>query len=242
MSTPSVQPISNPVTTSVSWLQQHERLIIVTLILIFLSYVAYKGFDLASTYENHKVQVDTATLNAQKQQTNAQLAQAQATLTDYQNAFKQATQQNAALAATIASRNTALTNQQQEDTKLTPSELAQRWQTLIGNSGVSNTQGGYLLTDDAALDTMEQIEQVPVLKLNLTDETTKEQNDQKALAVANNLVTQGDGVVQGLQKELTDQQNTCKAQIAQANAQAIKGKAKWFGIGVIVGFVLGHVW
>ena len=258
MSTPNVSPTSNPATTnanttvtnttSQSWLQKHTVLITIVLSLSLGYFVSDKALSIVSVYENHKVQADTAVLNTQKTAVDADLAQAKAELTDYQAALAQSTQQNAALAAVIANRTQTVVVQQKADAALPPTQLATRWQGLVKDNGVSASANGYTVTPNAAINTVDQLEEVPVLQQNLADETTKTGNLQTDINSANTVISQDKTVVIGLQTELTDQNNVCKSEVGSLQTELKKqklvgiwAKIKWFGAGFVSGFTTGFV-
>ena len=159
------------------------------------TFVVYKYFDLAATIENHKAQQAQATLVAQTQKDAATLAQAKEALTSYQVTIAQTLAANAALSTAMATRDKTVVIQQTADAKLPPTQLATRWQGLIADSGVTPNTTGYSLTDSAGLATVTQLEQVPVLQLDLKDETTKVTNLQSDVDKANILVADGKNLV-----------------------------------------------
>jgi hypothetical protein len=231
--------ISTVSASSLTWLQKHERLVIVFMSLLLAYFVVDKGFSLASSYESHKAQQAATTLGIQASKDAADLAQAKAQLVNYQNALAVSTQQNASLTAAIASRNKTVVVQEQKDAALPPSQLATRWQGLVNNTGIQTAANGYAVTDDAALATVDQLEQVPVLAQNLKDETTTAANLQKDVTDANTLINSGKLVVNGLQLQIQDQDKSCTASINALKAKDNKSKLKWFGIGYVSGFISG---
>ena len=231
-----------------SWFITHQTLITIVLSLSLGYFVSDKALSIVSVYENHKVQADTAVLNTQKTAVDADLAQAKTELTDYQAALAQSTQQNAALAAVIANRTQTVVVQQKADAALPPTQLATRWQGLVKDNGVSASANGYTVTPNAAINTVDQLEEVPVLQQNLADETTKTGNLQTDINSANTVISQDKTVVIGLQTELTDQNNVCKSEIGSLQTELKKqklvgiwAKIKWFGAGFVSGFTTGFV-
>ena len=125
---------------------------------------------------------------------------------------------------------------------MTPPQLATRWEGLVsakpGDIKVA-TDGNLEVTEPVALNTVEQLEQVPVLTLNLTNETyvaaANQQEAEKANALNSALVVQ----VGDLQTTITKDDAACKAQVASVKADANKSKVKWFKIGFVTGFISG---
>ena len=240
---PNVTQELNQATTEVkTWSQKHERLIIVFLVLTFATFLAQKYFDLSAKIADAKNNVAQTVLQAQAQKDEADLAQAKQLLITYEQSLQQSQEQNAQLVAKIAANNVQLAKQQATDAKLTPSQLSIRWQGLVNNTGIETAANGYAVTDDAAIDTVQQLEQVPVLTQNLKDETVKEANLQTNIDDANKLIDKGKITVDGLQLQIQDQQKACTTQVAAVTANATKSKLKWFGAGFIIGFVTGHIW
>ena len=228
-----------------SWFKVHETLLIVLMALLVGTFVVYKYFDLAATIENHKAQQAQAVLVAQTQKDAATLAQAKEALTSYQVTIAQTLAANAALSTAMATRDKTVIIQQTADAKLPPTQLATRWQGLIADSGVTPNTTGYSLTDSAGIATIEQLEQVPVLQLDLKDETTKATNLQSDVDKANILVADGKNLVGGLQTQIKEQTKADAATLTAEKADSRKGKMKWFGIGFASGFVAGvtvHIW
>jgi multidrug resistance efflux pump len=235
-------PIAATVSKAESWLKAHERLIIVTFILIFAFFVLDKAMSIVSQWEQHKANEATLTLAADKAKADAELAQAKQMLSDYEAAISQTEKLNATLQAGIISRDSLLAAQQKKDSVLLPSELSERWVGLVGDSGIQSGTSGFTVSDTAAHATVSKLEQVPVLEKDLKDEQAKSANLQGDVDKANDLIGQGKLVVSGLQLQLTDKDKVCSTQVAAIKAEARKGKLKWFGIGFVSGFVAGHIW
>lgn len=233
------QNVSTILTESRSWLQKHERLLIFVGILAFAFFLTEKGLSIVSTYEGHKATQAAAVTAAQAAKNQEALTQAQSLLQSYQQQLATFAAANQELTAAIASRNTQLSTQQKTDSTLPPSSLADRWDTLINDKGVTAGVNGYIVNDTAAVSTVVQLETVPVLTQDLQDEKTKESNLQSNVNDANALIAKGKDVISGLQLQLTDQTKQCNVEIAAVKAEARKSKLKWFGAGVIVGFIGG---
>ena len=227
-----------------TWLQKHERLIIVVLVIGLSLFVVQKYFDLSAAIESHKAQEATAILQAQTSKTNNDLDTAKQLLSTYQAALVQSATENSKLADAIANRNLNLTTQQNNDKILPPSKLANRWEMLTGsdNGDIIATSDGFSVSSIAAITTVQRLEQVPVLEQNVSDEQDKEKNLQNSISKANDLISQGKITVNGLQLQLQDQTKACDAQIGLVKAEARKSKMKWFFAGLVTGFVGGKFW
>ena len=230
------------VASKISWLKTHERLIIVVLVLAVGGFILNKTLDIQSKMADNKVQVAQSQLAQQKQADQQLLQTAQSSLTTYQTTLAAKDKQIDSLLSAISNRNQVLTTQQATDKTLPPSQIASRWTQLIDNSGVQNTQSGFEVTDDAAIATTVQLEQVPILTANLNDEKSIVTDKQAELDNANKLISDGKDTVSGLQKQIVDEEKTSIVQLKACQVGSRKGRLKWLGIGFVTGFIAGHIW
>ena len=235
------QQASAVISTSQSWLKQHETIVIVALCLILGFFIVYKGSSIMASYEQHKAEQANTALAIQKSQADAALEQAKTMLADYESALNASVKENAALAAAITTRDKVTSSQQQTDAKLPPSGLATRWQGLVHDTGIQSAPSGFSVTDSAGLATVQTLELVPTLQQDLSDETKKTGNLQTDVDKANALISQGKIAVNGLQLQLVDQDKACKIQIKTVEDKARRSKLRWFGAGFITGFI-GGAW
>jgi Tfp pilus assembly protein PilE len=235
--------VTGDIVAAKSWLQKHERLIIVVLVLGLLTFATQKTFDVIANRDKQQAAVAAQTLAAQVQK-DQQLSQAVAASTaQYQALVTSLSQQNSQLINSVQARNSVLNTQQTTDKVLTQPQLATRWLTLISQqAGVLDNGQTIEVTHDAALDTVLQLEQVPVLTANLNDGKVVLQNTQDELASANQVIVIQKADIDGLNQQLTDQKKADTIEIESVKAQARKSKLKWFGAGLVVGFIGGKVW
>jgi hypothetical protein len=227
--------------TSKSWFLQHERLIIVFLVLLVTFFVLDKGLGVVAEWEQHRASVAAAQVAVDKEKADTALAEAKNTLEEYQTLLSQTQSANIKLQEGIQSRDELLAAQQKKDVTLPPSALADRWSGLVGDSGIQPNTSGFTVSDTAALATVSKLEQVPVLEQDLKDAQSKSANLQQNVDKATDLIGQGKVVVSGLQLQLQDQTKSCETQIKAVKAEARKGKLKWFGIGYLAGLTSGVV-
>ena len=239
--TTTTTPTGTTVATTESWLKQHERIVILSLILLFCGWGLSKYYDVEAARADAK-NVAAQQLLAQAKENSAAQAQATALVTQQYAALVQSlSMQNANLAASITQRTASQKAQTAVDVAATPSELTARWTALVptvqalpnGNLISTNVQG--------VRDTVVQLESVPVLTQNLKDETTVAQNYQAEVQKSNELITDLNTQVAGLKTLGIDQTNACKTQVADVKAQARKGKVKWFKIGFVTGFLTRQI-
>lgn len=244
MTTPiqTAESVLTPVTNEVtSWFKVHEKLIIVFLFLLLSFFVLDKSLSIVASWEQHRASVAAAQVAADKAKSDSDLTQAKELLQSYQNLLQSSQAENAKLQEGIVSRDAALATQQKADVTLPPSQLAERWQTLVSDSGIQADTSSFNVSDSAALATVSKLEQVPVLQLDLKDEQSKTANLQASIDKANELIGQGKTTITDQQKQLQDQTKACNAQVAAVKAEARKGKVKAFGIGYGLGLVSGLV-
>jgi hypothetical protein len=226
-----------------SWLQKHERIVIVSLVLLFGSLgIHHLLINQASAAAARATIAEQALAVAKSQsaQNAVQTAQVEA---QYQALTETLTKQNAALAASVAARQVTLVQQQSANASLPVPELGKRLQALAGvkDADISADMDGVKLTPIGALTTVNSLETIPVLRADLADTKAVVANLTSEITVANNLIdTQGRQIV-GLKSEIVVADTASKAEIASLKAQARKGKFNWFFRGVVVGFVGGLV-
>lgn len=244
MATTPTPPITVNVAQAQTWLQQHERLILIVLALALAGWLGTKWINHLATVDQQKNAVTQQQLSDQKAADAQIAAQVQQTDTQLKDLAAQVIQQNAQLANAITQRNETLVTQQATDQKMTNPQIAQRWQQVtpnIGPNSVTPTQTGVDVTQEAARTTVANLEQIPVLQKNVADLQTENDNISKELDLSNTLNTQMATQVGGLNLQIKDEEAACKTQVAALNATARKSKLKWFGAGFVTGFVSG-VW
>jgi hypothetical protein len=222
-----------------TWFKAHERLIIIVLVLGFGAHMYGRWIDLESTKKDAQVATLTQTVEQDKisvANLAEQAAQAQST---YQATLATMQAQNAQLAQTIAQESAALSKVQAVDKTLPLPQLGQRMETLVPDAkgGVTATSTGLALNDAASRGVVSQLEEVPVLKDQLSTETQVAQNNADMLNKAQSANTACTAEVGGLNKELKDQQAHEAAVVA---ADKVKIKKAWrsgFKWGAITGVV-----
>ena len=220
-----------------SWLQKHERIVIVFLVLLAATWIGNRWIDAKAAATSQAAAVAAQQLKEQEAKDAAITAQVAQLSSQYQALVTQVTAQNAQLAASMANRTVVLQQQQAADKTMPLPDLGARWATLAGvdRSELSANTTGITVTDTAARATVDKLEQVPVLTQNLKDETTVATNTQQELASANGVIAGQNQQIAGLQLTITDDDKACKAQVAAEKAEANKSKRKWFISGALAG-------
>lgn len=224
-----------------TWLQKHERLIVAVLIIVAVLAIGNKFINYKADVAKTNAAVAAQQLTAQTNQNAALAQQVQQSTAQYQAMFTAYTQRNDSVLAAIVSRNTQLSKQQQTNNTLPLPELAGRWKNLAGldDSEIGATSTGIAVTDIGARKTTNVLEQIPVLTQDKKDLQTVADTRQTLLNKSNELNIDLTKQVNGLNLQIIDQDKSCKAQVADVKAQAKKDEKKWFGRGVIVGFIGG---
>jgi len=241
MSTVPVTP--TPVATATkTWLQLHERIVYLALVLAF-------GYFGVSKYYDHEATVKSAQATAAAQiavadHTNslALASQAQQIAQQYAVLVQTLSAQNASLNAAMAQRAVTQKAQVVTDSNLPMAGVADRWAVLIPTVQPSTPiTGGISLTETQAHDTLNYMEQVPLLQANLADETKIAGDYLQEVQKSDLLNADLNAQVTGLQKENTDLVAKDVADVKARKAEGRKNSIKWFKRGFIAGF-LGGLW
>ena len=215
-----------PVQKELTWLQKHERIVIVALVLSAGVFLGNKWLNYDSAQKDARVAALTAQVAQDKvsvQNLALQAATAQAT---YQTTLDAITKQNVALEGSIAQMSASLAQRQKVDSQLPLPELGKRLEALVpaAQGGVIATTNGLALNATASYGVVNALEQVPVLTAQLKDETQVAANNQSALTSANTVIVDKTNQITGLNKSLTDQQ---AHEVAAVAAEKLKAKKAW---------------
>ena len=230
-----------------TWIQKHERLLIVLVLAGVLVFLGNKYLNSAADKADARNQAAQATLAAQKEANDKLAIQVQQDAAQYQVMLGQLNTQNAKLVTQIAVLSQSLAARQKQDATLTLPELALRHQALLGvSTGVSSTENGFVVSPPVETQTVQELESLPVIKQQLVDETSLADNKSKALDGSQALVVDLNKQVTGLQSQAVDSDKACKAQVDALKKDARKSKRNWFLRGAAVGgsviaYVLLHI-
>jgi hypothetical protein len=223
------------------FLKTHERLIIVVLCLIGLVWCVNKYLDHASDKADAKA--ETAQQVVQQQiQVNAQLAdQVKQTAAQYQSITDELMTENQQLLTAIASRNQTVSAQQQKDQSLPLPDLALRWENLasLKAADITATTSGLQVSEAGSRTTVQNLEQLPVLQSNLADMQKIADNYKEQTSSCQRVNSALTSQVDGLNKQISGMDASCKAEVAAVKAKARKEKLKAFGWGTLFS---GLVW
>ena len=230
---------ATPITEAKSWLLVHERIVCLSLILLFGGYATEKFYDHEATVKQAAANAATQIAAADAANSKALATQAQQVAAQYAALVQTLSAQNASLQASIAQRRVAQQAQVTTDANLPLSGLAARWNQLIPTVAPTVTPVGIGLTSQEAHDTVAQLEQIPVLVQNLADETKVAANYQVEVQKSDMLAADLNSQILGLQKVNADEVSACKAQVASVKADARKSKISWIKRALAIGFGLG---
>ena len=159
--------------------------------LVLIALLAVALFTGVYLFESREVKVAegkaaVATAVAQQAATDSKLAaaaneqlqaQKDAVIKQLQDANAQQAAANKVLSDALKSEAAALVAQQGKDRTMTPTEQSARWQALVPSAAVTPTPTGFTINSQGGLDTILQLEQVPVLTSANTKLTTELAND-----------------------------------------------------------------
>lgn len=227
--------------TELSWLQKHERIVIVALVLMVGGVLGNKWLNYDSAQKDAKVVALTALVAQDKQNVanlTLQAAQAQAT---YQTTLDAITKQNASLAQANAQELASLAKNQAVDKTLPLPELGARIESLAPGAagGITATTNGLVMSDTASRSVANTLEQVPVLVDELKNETQVAANNKAALDAAGTVIVDKTAQIGGLNTLLLAQQKHEDAAIAAEKDKTKKAWRNGFKWGAITGFIGG---
>ena len=241
-----------------TFLLDHERLLIVIVLVIAGWFVSGKIEGAIAAHDSKNLQAITLKANADLAAANSaattaaqSAATAQEQAAQYQALAQKTQAQDAAYQQQIVTLTAALTAQQKKDDTLSDPALAQRWESLLSLSPTAVTadpKGGLDVTDSASHQTVDALEQVPVLKNEITITNGQLRDADTLLAASNaqvstlntevgNLNTE----VSGLRLTITDDAVKCTDQIKvqhDKDVKAARKREKWIAI---VSTILGVV-
>jgi hypothetical protein len=234
---------ATPTVTTVAqtWLQKHERIVIVFLVLLAGGWGYSKYADASASKANTRAQVAEAALASQNATDTKNAATTATVLAQYQAMVATLSAQNASLAAAAAQRQAIVAKNQAQDTTLALPVLAERLGTLgnVPAGQVSTDQNHVILTQPGAVAVTQTLETIPALKSDLADETALATAAQTTQAKGTEVIADQAKQIDGLNLAALDADKVCKAQVAQAKAAGRKSKVRWFKIGFVTGFVSG---
>ena len=237
----STSPVVPQPLSPLTWMQKHERLLIVLLVLLAGSWGLHGFLANQASKAETRATVAEQVLSAVKAQNAQQAAQEAALATQYALLVETLTKQNAALNQAVAARQTALVLVQAVDKALPLPALAKRMQTLAGvqDADISADIKGISLTQNGAVSVASALESVPVLGADLADTKAVLSNTQSELTAANGVIVAQGTQITGLNAESKAADVACKAEVSAAKKRGRLQSFRWFVRGFFVGLVSG---
>lgn len=217
------------VTAAETFLQRHERLIIVLLVVLCIYFVAAR---IAKSHER-EAQVAVAVTTEKAQIAAAQSLAAQRTT---EEALASAKADIATMQRQVATATAALAQQDKVDAAMTTALLAQRIPIIAGvpQSAVTSTPTTVTLSSTAAHTITTELEQLPVVKLQLSD-------TQKIVAADQTVIAAQAAQIATQTSEIAANHAACTAQVAVLNDKLhvstlhkLRDIALAFGIGLLI--------
>jgi hypothetical protein len=229
-----------------SWIQKHERVVIVALVLVAGTFLGNKWLNWEGAQKDAKVAVLSQLVVQDQTQAAQDASRTAQAVQQYQTLVTTLTAQNNVLEGSIAQMASTLKQQQTKDTQMSPSELVQRMGVLVpaAQDGISTTSNGVLLNTTASIVVTQSLEQVPVLQDQLKNETQVAVNNKQALDSANVVIVDKTAQITSLNKSVVDITAQGKAEVAAEKVKTkkafIKGLKYGFGIGFFAGAYIMH--
>lgn len=217
-----------------NWIKEHERLIIIILVLSVLMF----SFNKYINYESEKTKINQALISEEVKQLFDKVQADETANNQERKAFEEKVlsleSQNKSLISQIENDNIVLRQRQTVDNSLSLKDLSLRWENLVG-SGITPNGSSVLVTSDAAHETVNQLESVPVMKDELTKDGQLIENKEQELEAENNFNLSLTKEIQDGKLLLDKKDKQCQADISALKAGDRKGKRNWFLRGVVVG-------
>jgi len=221
------QDLHPVVTNWIAFFKAHEKIIIIGIVAFTAFHLYSKGVDTYIQHETLKSQQATVVVKTDDTATKAvqvQLTALQATVAT----------QTATIAKQISQRTQTTTQQQAVDKTLPPTALAQRWAALLHlTSGVDPVTGQqFAVTQDAAVQTVVQLEEVPALSANVASLQTELNND-------TTIINKQQQVISQLNTDLIDERKSHVDDVNTEKAKARRSFLRGFKFGAVAGFIGG---
>jgi hypothetical protein len=209
----------------ITFIKAHERLIVICIV-AFVLFRAGQGIEnMFVRYDDHKAQQAASQVvtdtNANKTLTD-QIAQLKA----------DSEQHNLVIDQEIKTAISGLAKQQQIDSQATQQQILDRWKLLLPlKPGAVQSNGNTdTITPEAATQTVQALEEIPALKLQVSDLSAK-------LITDDGIIGAQDSLIVGLNKQIVDEKASREADVKLEKAKAKRSWFRGFKVGIIVGSV-----
>jgi len=237
MSTPVITPIATQLHPISAYLKAHERLVLAGIAAVLLWFAVGHVESIIAKHDDANLLQAKITAQSQAEKTEALAAQATAQAEQYKELAAKVQQQNSALVTANTQLATALAQQQHTDSTLPPSELANRWSTLVPQAKPTVTATGIAVDTPSAIATVQALEQVPVLTAQVANQSKELSNAQALVTAEGDQVKTLNTEVGSLNLQLADNQKVCDARVKVVTDAARKSKRRWLYAGMVLGFI-----
>jgi len=226
-----------------TWLQKHERIVIVAIITLALYFGYGKYVDSTAKLSDLKAAAAEQALVLQKAIVAQDQAQAAQVIAQYQSQLQADHALVASLANAAAARQATVVTQQKTDATLPLTDLAIRLKTLGKTpDGTVVVLGDKVeLTQPGAVAVTQELETIPALQADLADQKTEVNSCQAVVSKANDTIASDAKTIVDMKTADVTADNACKAQIKQVKDDARKSKWHWFKTGFFTGNATGFI-
>ncbi len=217
------------------WVTQHVILLILAGLLVFGAV-----YGVESLLTKHDIAMEakySQILNQQSAQTQLLETQLKTDESNWTQLSSQLTSQNAADQQIIATRDSQINQLITKINVMKPPQIAADLQTKLHSGVATVLPDGIKLDTNAARDVDSQLAQGTAAEQNLVITKTELENEVMLVNGAEKTISVSNTALAAEQKKNADQITACSAEVRTVKAEATKGKLKWFGIGVVVGFI-----
>ena len=237
MNIPIVTNAETTVKKELSWIAHHLILMGIFIVTLFLG--VYSVETLIEKHDEKKAQQANIALQVvvdQVKKLEEHQAQNDAAVAQREAARDALIQ---SLVATIAKRDAALDQQIKKNATLTAQQAAARLSDQYKTqSGEIIASGDTIIADlPLARSFVNTFDQLSACSANYLDIQKQLVTEQARTADLKTQISDRDSTIAGKNDELSKQKTKYEADIVVLKAQARKSKLKWFGAGVVVGFV-----
>lgn len=238
--TPTPVATNSAIVADLKWIAAHAILLAVAG--GFIVGGVYTVESLVASRDASRASQESAILSQVTQQTKS--LQQQLATDEAQEVARDAQYQKtiASLAASIAQRDAASQQQQNQDKTLNAQQAATEINHDVPNGAAAAVDNDVSLPLDTARGVVSNLDLLPVTQADLADTKTQLANQTKITADAQAQVAEQEKLVSAQQDELAQAGKTCDARVAAANAKARKAGIKGIfeGAAAVLLAVLGH--
>jgi hypothetical protein len=217
--------IPNWVHAYILWIKSHEKLVIIAVGAFLLLHFYDRGLTAWEAYDKRN-----ATQAAVKVQTDTTINK---DLTDQLSKMKaDADKRNSEIATEIKQALSGLAKQQSQDAQATQQQIVDRWKLLLPMKPNAVQTNGTVdsITVEAANQTVQALEQIPVLQTEVSDLNAK-------ILIDDGIIGTQDSLIVGLNKQIIDEKASHVADVNLEKVKAKKSFIKGLKIGIVVGIV-----